>query len=163
WRLVARVHQPAGLRFTAVDLSDANALDAAWQDGTRMVWVETPTNPLLSIVDIAAVAGVARERGALVVVDNTFATPWLQQPLALGHRGPARRPSGRGACAVPGPSRPSGPRDRGQADARLRRHGVVHARRRRDRGVGRRGSHQALHAGRVARRGGVADRAPGPH
>ena len=63
---------------------DPSALEAAWQPETRMVWIETPTNPLLSIVDIAAAAHVAHEREARVVVDNTFATPYLQQPLALG-------------------------------------------------------------------------------
>jgi cystathionine gamma-synthase len=84
YRLVAQVHGPRGLAFTPVDLADPEAVAAAWQTQTRMVWVETPTNPMLSIVDIAAVAGVAHRHGALVVVDNTFATPYLQQPLALG-------------------------------------------------------------------------------
>ena len=84
WRLVARVHAPAGLSFTAVDLCDHAALAAAFRDDTRLVWVETPTNPLLSIVDIASVTQAAHARGALVVVDNTFATPYLQQPLSLG-------------------------------------------------------------------------------
>ena len=84
WRLVARVHAPAGLRYDTADLTDPAALEAAWKPETRMVWLETPSNPLLSIVDIAAVAALAAERGALCVVDNTFATPYLQQPLALG-------------------------------------------------------------------------------
>jgi cystathionine gamma-synthase len=84
YRLVTRVHGPAGLRHGTVDLSDVDALQHAWNEHTRMVWVETPTNPLLGIVDIAAVAAFAHERGALCVVDNTFATPYLQQPLALG-------------------------------------------------------------------------------
>jgi cystathionine gamma-synthase len=84
YRLVDRVHAPAGLTFSTVDLSDQVALDRAWQPGTRMVWVETPSNPLLSIVDIAGLAGVAHARDALVVVDNTFATPYLQRPLVLG-------------------------------------------------------------------------------
>ena len=70
--------------FTAVDLSDLAALEAAWRPETAMVWVETPTNPLLNIVDIAAVAELGRRRGAVTVVDNTFATPWLQRPLELG-------------------------------------------------------------------------------
>jgi cystathionine gamma-synthase len=83
YRLVARVYAPAGMPFTPVDLSDLDAVRAAWQD-TKMVWIESPTNPLLSIVDIEAVAAFAHERGALVVVDNTFATPYLQQPIALG-------------------------------------------------------------------------------
>jgi len=84
YRLAARVHAPAGLRVDSVDLVDPAALDAAMQPDTRMVWVETPTNPLLRVVDIEAVASIAHRRGALVVVDNTFATPWLQRPLALG-------------------------------------------------------------------------------
>jgi cystathionine gamma-synthase len=84
YRLVERVHAPAGLTFSAVDLADPVALDREWRPGTRMVWVETPSNPLLSIVDIAALAAVAHARDALVVVDNTFATPYLQRPLALG-------------------------------------------------------------------------------
>jgi cystathionine gamma-synthase len=84
YRLATRVHAPAGLAVDAVDLVDVAALDAAWRPATRMVWVETPTNPLLRVVDIAEVAQLAHARGALVVVDNTFATPWLQVPLALG-------------------------------------------------------------------------------
>jgi len=84
YRLVARVHAPRGLAFTPVDLADLDAVAQAWRPETRMVWIETPTNPLLSIVDIAAVSRFAHEKGALVVVDNTFATPYLQQPLGLG-------------------------------------------------------------------------------
>lgn len=84
YRLVARVHGPRGVAFTPTDLGDADAIAEAWQPETRMVWVETPTNPMLSIVDIAAVAEVAHAHGALVVVDNTFATPYLQRPLTLG-------------------------------------------------------------------------------
>lgn len=83
-RLIARVHAPAGLSWSAVDLTDPEALAASWTERTRMVWVETPTNPLLTVIDLAAVAALAHERGALVVVDNTFATPYLQQPLAHG-------------------------------------------------------------------------------
>jgi cystathionine gamma-synthase len=84
FRLVARVHAAAGLEWSAVDLTDLDAVAAAWRDRTRMVWVETPTNPLLTIVDIGAVSRLAHERGARVVVDNTFATPYLQRPLELG-------------------------------------------------------------------------------
>jgi cystathionine gamma-synthase len=84
YRLVDRVHAPAGLTFSTVDLSNPVALDRGWRPRTRMVWVETPSNPLLSIVDIAGLAAVAHARDALVVVDNTFATPYLQRPLALG-------------------------------------------------------------------------------
>jgi cystathionine gamma-synthase len=83
-RLIARVHAPAGLSWSAVDLTDPEALAASWTERTRMVWVETPTNPLLTVIDLAAVAALAHERGALVVVDNTFATPYLQQPLEHG-------------------------------------------------------------------------------
>jgi cystathionine gamma-synthase len=81
FRLAARVHAPVGVQVDAIDLRD---LEAAVRPETRMVWVETPTNPLLQVVDIAAVSAVAHRQGALVVVDNTFATPWLQLPLALG-------------------------------------------------------------------------------
>ena len=84
YRLVARVHAGAGLRFATADLSEAAALSDAWPDGTRQVWVESPTNPRLDVVDIAAVAALAHERGAVCVVDNTFATPYLQRPLELG-------------------------------------------------------------------------------
>ncbi|MBV8560918.1 MAG: cystathionine gamma-synthase [Acidimicrobiia bacterium] len=84
YRLVSQVFGPAGLQYSAVDLSDLDQIVEAWRPSTRLVWVESPTNPLLGIVDIAAVARVARERGARCVVDNTFATPYLQQPLALG-------------------------------------------------------------------------------
>jgi cystathionine gamma-synthase len=83
YRLVARVHG-GSLSHTAVDLGDLDALDRAWQETTRAVWVETPSNPTLSIVDINAVATFAHERGAICVVDNTFATPYLQQPMSLG-------------------------------------------------------------------------------
>ena len=84
FRLVARVHERHGLAWTAADIDDPDALSAAWRDETRLVWIESPTNPALSIVDIARVAAVAHERNARVAVDNTFATPFLQQPLALG-------------------------------------------------------------------------------
>jgi cystathionine gamma-synthase len=84
YRQFARVHQPWGLDFDPVNLADLDAVEAAWQDSTRMLWIETPTNPLMTIFDIRALSDLARDRGALVVVDNTFATPYLQQPLALG-------------------------------------------------------------------------------
>ena len=84
FRLAARVHGPAGLAWSPADLTDLDALAAVWRDETRMVWIETPTNPMLTVVDIAAVAAFAHERGATVVVDNTFATPYLQRPLASG-------------------------------------------------------------------------------
>jgi cystathionine gamma-synthase len=85
YRLFARVAEPWGLAHTPVDLSDVEAVRAAVRPGsTRVVWVETPTNPLLGIADIAALAEVAHEAGALLVVDNTFATPYLQVPVDLG-------------------------------------------------------------------------------
>jgi len=84
WRLVDKVHAPAGLRYDAADLTDVEGLSAVWKPETKMVWIETPSNPLLSIVDIAAVAFYASQRNALTVVDNTFATPYLQTPLVLG-------------------------------------------------------------------------------
>ena len=84
WRLVDKVHAPAGLRYDAADLTSIDNLSAVWKPETKMVWVETPSNPLLAIVDIAAVAFYAAQRNAMTVVDNTFATPYLQTPLALG-------------------------------------------------------------------------------
>ncbi len=84
YRLAAHVHERFGLAWSACDLRDLDALRAEWRDETRLVWIETPTNPMLHIVDIEAVAQVAHTSEARVVVDNTFATPYLQQPLALG-------------------------------------------------------------------------------
>jgi len=85
YRLVARVLGPWGVEHTPVDLTDATQLVDAIRPGqTKVVWVETPSNPLLSIADIAAIAAHARAAGALLVVDNTFASPALQNPLALG-------------------------------------------------------------------------------
>ena len=84
YRLVARVHATSGLSFTPVAQHDLGAVARAWQPNTKMVWTESPTNPLLSIVDIAGLASLCDERGGLLAVDNTFATPYLQQPLNLG-------------------------------------------------------------------------------
>ncbi len=85
YRLFSRVQQPWGIEHTSAALSDVSAVAAAIRPGkTKVVWVETPTNPLLNIADIAALADVAHAAGALLVVDNTFASPYLQQPLALG-------------------------------------------------------------------------------
>ncbi|HEX8385369.1 MAG TPA: cystathionine gamma-synthase [Rubricoccaceae bacterium] len=84
YRLMRQIHEPMGIAFTFVDLSDLDAARAAFTDATKLVWVETPTNPLLRVTDIAAVADVARARGVALAVDNTFASPYLQQPLALG-------------------------------------------------------------------------------
>jgi cystathionine gamma-synthase len=84
YRLVARVHERHGIAWSSCDMRDLTALEAAWRDETRLVWVETPTNPMLNVVDIAAVSKLAHARDARVVVDNTFATPYLQEPLGLG-------------------------------------------------------------------------------
>jgi cystathionine gamma-synthase/cystathionine gamma-lyase len=84
FRLLDKVMKPMGIAYTMVDMSDPARVRAALQPTTKMVWMETPTNPMLKIFDIAAVAAVAREAKAALVVDNTFATPVLQQPLALG-------------------------------------------------------------------------------
>jgi cystathionine gamma-synthase len=85
YRLFAKVEGPWGLEHTAAAVSDVDAVRAAVRPGrTRIVWVETPTNPLLNIGDIEALAAVAHDAGALLVVDNTFASPYLQQPLVLG-------------------------------------------------------------------------------
>ncbi len=85
WRLFERVRRrSSGLEYSFVDMSDLDAVRAAITPKTKMLWVETPTNPMLQLVDIAAVAAIAREAGAMLVVDNTFATPMLQQPLNLG-------------------------------------------------------------------------------
>jgi cystathionine gamma-synthase len=83
YRLLSQVHTRVGIHCTPVALTQSDLL-AAWQPSTRMVWVETPSNPLLRIADIAALAALAHERGALLVVDNTFATPYLQRPLERG-------------------------------------------------------------------------------
>jgi cystathionine gamma-synthase len=85
YRLIARVAGPWGVEHTPADLSDVEAVRAAVRPGkTRLIWVETPTNPLLTVADIAALARLAHDAGALLAVDNTFATSYLQQPLALG-------------------------------------------------------------------------------
>ncbi|MFJ9131042.1 cystathionine gamma-synthase [Streptomyces sp. NPDC102340] len=84
FRLFAKVVMRWGVEFSVADTSDVESVRAAITPLTKAVWVETPSNPLLGITDIAAVAQVAREAGAKLVVDNTFASPYLQQPLALG-------------------------------------------------------------------------------
>ena len=85
YRLFERVRRrSAGLDFSWVDLSDVAAFEAAIRPETKMVWIETPTNPLLKLVDIAQIAAIARKRGLIVVVDNTFSSPILQRPLELG-------------------------------------------------------------------------------
>lgn len=84
YRLFERVFRDLGLSFTYVDASDAGSFSRARRPETKMVFVETPTNPMMSIVDLKATAAFCRDAGALMVVDNTFMTPYLQRPLALG-------------------------------------------------------------------------------
>ena len=84
YRLMTQIHQPYGVEFTFADLHSTDALDEAITDATKLVWIETPTNPLLRVYDIEALADVAHQRGVDVAVDNTFASPYLQRPLALG-------------------------------------------------------------------------------
>ncbi|MEH6664587.1 MAG: cystathionine gamma-synthase [Brevundimonas sp.] len=85
WRLFERVRRRSmGLDFAYVDLSDLQAVEAAITGKTRMLWVETPTNPLMKLADIAALSKIAKAHDLLLVVDNTFATPWSQQPLSHG-------------------------------------------------------------------------------
>ena len=84
FRLISKVWSPLGFPWTAVDLTNVDTLAAQWLPDTRLVWLETPTNPLLTCIDIESIADLAHSRGALVVVDNTFATPYLQQPLHFG-------------------------------------------------------------------------------
>jgi cystathionine gamma-synthase len=84
FRLISRVLSEWGLEYTPVHLDDPDAVRAAIRPTTRVVWCETPSNPLLNITDIERTAAVAHEAGALLVVDNTFASPYLQRPLTLG-------------------------------------------------------------------------------
>ena len=84
FRLMRQVFEPFGLRFTFTDLTDLDAVEGAFTPSTKLLWIETPTNPLLKIFDIAQLSDLAHAHGASVAVDNTFASPYLQQPLALG-------------------------------------------------------------------------------
>ena len=85
YRILEKVRKrSAGMQATFVDLSQIDAFEKAIKPNTRMVWVETPTNPLLKIVDLEAVAAIARKRKLISVCDNTFASPWIQRPLELG-------------------------------------------------------------------------------
>jgi cystathionine gamma-lyase len=84
FRIFDKVFRRHGITFTAADLSDPGALERALRKETKLVWIETPTNPMLKLVDLADVARVARAHGARTVVDNTFATPYFQRPLAMG-------------------------------------------------------------------------------
>lgn len=84
YRIMTRVFQEFGLVFRFIDLSDPTQLESALTPATKMVWIETPTNPLMRLVDIAGVAAITKARGIQLVVDNTFASPYLQNPLDLG-------------------------------------------------------------------------------
>lgn len=84
YRIFTKIYQPYGIKFIFVDMKDLKLVEAAMTDQTKMLWVETPTNPMMNIVDIAGIASIAKRSGALCVVDNTFATPYLQNPLDLG-------------------------------------------------------------------------------
>ena len=84
FRLISTVLADWGVRYSAVDLSDLDAVRGAILPETKLLWCETPTNPLLSIADVSALASIASEHGLRLVVDNTFASPYLQQPLTLG-------------------------------------------------------------------------------
>ena len=84
YRLFTKVYEPLGIKFHFVPMHDMAAVQAKVTSRTKLIWVETPTNPLLNIIDIRAAAAVAKAAGALLVVDNTFSTPYLQTPLDLG-------------------------------------------------------------------------------
>ena len=84
YRIFTKVYEPMGIKFTFVDTSDVEAVRNAITDKTKLIWVETPTNPTLKLADIEAIAEVAKEKKVLYVVDNTFASPYLQNPLDLG-------------------------------------------------------------------------------
>lgn len=84
YRLFKEIMEPLNIQFTYVDFTDIDAIDKATQPNTRMIWIETPTNPILKIFDIKVISSIARKNKAIAVVDNTFATPFLQNPLLLG-------------------------------------------------------------------------------
>jgi cystathionine gamma-lyase len=84
YRMFTKIFQPLGIKFTFVNMADHAAVQAAITPRTKMLWVETPTNPTMNIVDIAAMIAFAKKVGAMVVVDNTFASPYLQNPITMG-------------------------------------------------------------------------------
>lgn len=84
YRLFTKVFEPFGIKFTFVDMKDHSSIERAITEKTRLLWIETPTNPLLNVVDIEAVTSIGHNHKALVVVDNTFSSPYLQNPLDLG-------------------------------------------------------------------------------
>tara|TARA_R110000782_G_scaffold19101_17_gene52157 strand:+ start:11131 stop:12288 length:1158 start_codon:yes stop_codon:yes gene_type:complete len=83
-RIFHRVFAQMGIEITLVDMTDLEATKAAFKPNTKLVWIETPTNPMLKVVDIAAVTKIAKDHGAITAVDNTFSSPYLQNPLSLG-------------------------------------------------------------------------------
>lgn len=84
YRLFTQVFRPYGVEFSFIDMTDPENVSSAITSSTKMIWIETPTNPLLRIADIRIIAGIAKEKDILTAVDNTFASPYLQQPLDLG-------------------------------------------------------------------------------
>lgn len=84
YRMLTRIFGPWGIETDVVDLSDLDAVTSSWRDGTKLVWAESPSNPWLRIADIAGLSDIAHRHGAQLVVDNTFATPYLQTPLSRG-------------------------------------------------------------------------------
>ena len=84
YRLFSKIFERFGIKFTYVDTTDAHNVQQALTEATKLVWLETPTNPLMNITDIAAIAAITKKAGVLLCVDNTFATPYLQNPLDLG-------------------------------------------------------------------------------
>jgi len=84
YRLFTKMFEPFGISFSFVDMTDLSQIESAVNENTKLIWIETPTNPLLRVVDIQAVVQIARKRSILTAVDNTFASPYLQQPLELG-------------------------------------------------------------------------------
>lgn len=84
YRMFTRIYEPMGLKFKFISMDNPSGLEQYITSQTKMVWLETPTNPLMKIIDIAAIAEICKAKGILLAVDNTFATPYLQQPLLLG-------------------------------------------------------------------------------
>lgn len=84
YRMFTRVYKDSGIKFHFVDMNDLAKFESLFNDNTKLVWVETPTNPLMKLADIEAIAKIAKEKKVLFAVDNTFATPYLQRPLDLG-------------------------------------------------------------------------------
>lgn len=84
YRQMEEIWKPLGVQFTAVDVGDVSAVEAAMRPNTRMIYLESPTNPMMKVADIAAIAGISRAHGTILAVDNTFLTPYFQKPIALG-------------------------------------------------------------------------------